>query len=120
MSYRLIIRPEAELDIRDAFEWYEAQTPGLGSEFIRAIVPTQSAGTPPTTLQHPNPKGRWSACSYVPTLKVWRDKLLIHIWRSYIGNSARWNSLPAFYQVSSLWARIIIELYPTATKGKSR
>ena len=37
MSYRLIIRPETELDIRDAFEWYEAQTPGLGSEFIRAV-----------------------------------------------------------------------------------
>ncbi|WP_017302406.1 type II toxin-antitoxin system RelE/ParE family toxin [Nodosilinea nodulosa] len=37
MSYRLIIRPEAELDIQDAFEWYEAQTPGLGSEFIRAV-----------------------------------------------------------------------------------
>lgn len=37
MSYRLIIRSEAELDIQDAFEWYEAQTPGLGSEFIRAV-----------------------------------------------------------------------------------
>lgn len=37
MSYRLIIRPEAELDIQDAFEWYEAQTSGLGSEFVRAV-----------------------------------------------------------------------------------
>ena len=37
MSYRLIIRPQAELDIQAAFEWYEAQTPGLGSEFIRAV-----------------------------------------------------------------------------------
>lgn len=37
MSYRLIIRPEAELDIRDAFEWYDAQTAGLGSEFVRAV-----------------------------------------------------------------------------------
>jgi plasmid stabilization system protein ParE len=37
MSYRLIIRPEAEFDIQDAFEWYEAQIPGLGSEFVRAI-----------------------------------------------------------------------------------
>ncbi|MGB3200414.1 MAG: type II toxin-antitoxin system RelE/ParE family toxin, partial [Nodosilinea sp.] len=37
MSYRLIIRPQAELDIQDAFNWYEAQTPGLGSEFIRAV-----------------------------------------------------------------------------------
>ncbi len=37
MSYKLIIQPEAELDIQDAFEWYEAQTLGLGSEFIRAV-----------------------------------------------------------------------------------
>jgi plasmid stabilization system protein ParE len=37
MSYSLIIRPEAELDIQEAFEWYEAQTLGLGSEFVRAV-----------------------------------------------------------------------------------
>jgi len=37
MSYKLIIRPEAEWDIQTAFEWYEAQTAGLGSEFIRAV-----------------------------------------------------------------------------------
>jgi plasmid stabilization system protein ParE len=37
MSYTLIIQPEAELDIQDAFEWYEAQSLGLGSEFIRAV-----------------------------------------------------------------------------------
>ncbi|MEA5447351.1 type II toxin-antitoxin system RelE/ParE family toxin [Leptolyngbya sp. CCNP1308] len=37
MSYRLIIRPKAERDIQDAFEWYDAQTPGLRSEFIRAV-----------------------------------------------------------------------------------
>ena len=37
MSYRLIIRPEAELDLEDAFEWYESKASGLGSEFVRAI-----------------------------------------------------------------------------------
>lgn len=37
MSYSLLIRPEAEFDIQDAFEWYEAQAPGLGSEFVRAV-----------------------------------------------------------------------------------
>uniref|UniRef100_B8HPF4 Plasmid stabilization system n=1 Tax=Cyanothece sp. (strain PCC 7425 / ATCC 29141) TaxID=395961 RepID=B8HPF4_CYAP4 len=41
MSYKLIICPEAELDIQDAFEWYEAQTLGLGSEFVRAVVMLQ-------------------------------------------------------------------------------
>ena len=37
MSYELIIRPEAELDIQDTFEWYEAQSLGLGSQFVRAV-----------------------------------------------------------------------------------
>ncbi len=37
MSFSIIIRPDAELDIQDAFEWYEAKALGLGSEFIRAV-----------------------------------------------------------------------------------
>jgi len=37
MSYRLILRPEAELDLKAGFEWYETQTSGLGSEFVRAV-----------------------------------------------------------------------------------
>lgn len=37
MNYKLIIRPEAELDIQEAFEWYEERNPGLGSKFVRAV-----------------------------------------------------------------------------------
>jgi hypothetical protein len=37
MNYNLIIQPEAEFDIQNAFEWYESQGPGLGSEFVRAV-----------------------------------------------------------------------------------
>jgi plasmid stabilization system protein ParE len=37
MIYQLIISPEAELDIQDAFEWYEQRSSGLGSEFVRAV-----------------------------------------------------------------------------------
>ena len=37
MSRELIIRPEAETDLADAFEWYEARVPGLGLEFIRTV-----------------------------------------------------------------------------------
>jgi hypothetical protein len=29
MNYNLIIQPEAEYDIQNAFEWYESQNPGL-------------------------------------------------------------------------------------------
>ena len=37
MSYTLLIRPEAELDIQDAYQYYEEGEQGLGSEFVRAI-----------------------------------------------------------------------------------
>ena len=34
MSRRLIVRPEAEEELTDAFDWYEDRVPGLGSEFL--------------------------------------------------------------------------------------
>ncbi|TDQ18520.1 ParE-like toxin of type II ParDE toxin-antitoxin system [Algoriphagus boseongensis] len=34
MKYSLIIKPEAETDIRDIFEWYESKVPGLGEYFL--------------------------------------------------------------------------------------
>ena len=37
MAYRLLVRPEAEADIRAAYLWYEEQVPGLGSEFLRCV-----------------------------------------------------------------------------------
>ncbi len=37
MPYRLIMRPEAELDIQAAFKGCEAQTSGLGSECVRTV-----------------------------------------------------------------------------------
>jgi len=37
MSLELIIRPEAEADIADAFDWYEAGVRDLGSEFLLVL-----------------------------------------------------------------------------------
>jgi plasmid stabilization system protein ParE len=37
MNRELIIRPEAEAELAEAFEWYEARVAGLGLEFIRAV-----------------------------------------------------------------------------------
>jgi plasmid stabilization system protein ParE len=37
MSRQLTIRPEAENDLFEAFEWYEGRVPGLGLEFIRTV-----------------------------------------------------------------------------------
>jgi plasmid stabilization system protein ParE len=33
---RLFLRAAAKADLREAFEWYEARTTGLGFEFLRA------------------------------------------------------------------------------------
>ena len=44
---RLIVRPEAEADIGDAYAWYEAQRPGLGQRYLvelsRCLEQVQSA-----------------------------------------------------------------------------
>jgi toxin ParE1/3/4 len=37
MNLELIVRPEAEADIAEAFDWYEAQVSGLGSEFLLVL-----------------------------------------------------------------------------------
>ena len=37
MSYSLLIKPAAEIDLRDAFRWYEEKQPNLGSAFLDAV-----------------------------------------------------------------------------------
>ncbi len=37
MAYRILLQPAAELDLEDAFNWYEERSRGLGSEFIRVV-----------------------------------------------------------------------------------
>ena len=34
---QIIVRPEAETEVQQAFDWYEEQSEGLGFEFLRAI-----------------------------------------------------------------------------------
>jgi plasmid stabilization system protein ParE len=43
MNREVIIRPEAETEITEAFDWYEAQVPGLGSEFVLVLDATFSS-----------------------------------------------------------------------------
>ena len=38
MKRTIIIRPEAEQGMRDAYSWYEAQMPGLGANFLLHVV----------------------------------------------------------------------------------
>jgi len=37
VTYALRISPEAESDLAEAYNWYEARSPGLGLEFLRAV-----------------------------------------------------------------------------------
>ena len=34
---RLIVRPEAESELLEAIDWYEARSPGLGSGLLRCV-----------------------------------------------------------------------------------
>ena len=40
MRHRLIIRPEAEADMAEAFDWYEQRRPGLGHILYGNAEPT--------------------------------------------------------------------------------
>ncbi len=37
MNFNLTVLPDAEQDISEAYRWYEERSPGLGSEFLRAM-----------------------------------------------------------------------------------
>lgn len=37
MTFQVKFEPEAELEIIEAFNWYEQQSYGLGGEFLRAV-----------------------------------------------------------------------------------
>ena len=37
MSRRLIVRPEAEAEMTEAFDWYEQRLPGLGADFLLCV-----------------------------------------------------------------------------------
>jgi plasmid stabilization system protein ParE len=38
VSYRLVIRPEADAEVAEAAQWYEERRPGLGGEFLDTFV----------------------------------------------------------------------------------
>ena len=37
MSLPIVVRAEAEAELREAYAWYEERRPGLGDEFLRAV-----------------------------------------------------------------------------------
>ena len=43
MTLEVRLRPEAERDLADAADWYEAQRQGLGNEFLDEVLTTLSS-----------------------------------------------------------------------------
>jgi toxin ParE1/3/4 len=37
VSLSIVLRPEAEEEIHEAYQWYQEQSPGLGEEFLRCV-----------------------------------------------------------------------------------
>jgi toxin ParE1/3/4 len=37
MGVRLVLAPEAEFDVAEAYAWYESRRPGLGEDFMSAV-----------------------------------------------------------------------------------
>ena len=54
---RLVVAAPAEADLATAYDWYEAQSPGLGAEFLRAVDATFAA-TQRTPALFPTVRGR--------------------------------------------------------------
>ena len=52
MSFRLVIRPEVDADLREAELWYEKQRPGLGADFLRAVHKAMAI-LPENPFRHP-------------------------------------------------------------------
>jgi hypothetical protein len=38
MKYKVIISPEAEVDLKEAFSWYEDKRTGLGYDFLLGLL----------------------------------------------------------------------------------
>lgn len=42
MAFNMLIRPRAESQLREAYDWYESKRYGLGSEFLLSVEATFS------------------------------------------------------------------------------
>ena len=58
MAARLVVVPEAEFDISDAYDWYEGRRTGLGEEFLTQLMRA------------------WKASAVDPQCTLWFMKLI--------------------------------------------
>jgi hypothetical protein len=62
MIRRLIIRPEAEAEMAEAFDWYEERLSGLGASFLLCVAPCSDA---PVSLRGVLCGGQGACCRSV-------------------------------------------------------
>jgi toxin ParE1/3/4 len=44
VSRELVVLPEAETEMAEAYDWYEARSPGLGLDFLLSVDAVLQAG----------------------------------------------------------------------------
>ena len=62
MSWQVVARPQAEIDIVETADWYDTQRAGLGAEFIEEVLAVFDALERNPLLncrQHPTKNIRW-------------------------------------------------------------
>jgi plasmid stabilization system protein ParE len=62
MSWRIVVRPDAQSDVAEASQWYETRRTGLGIEFREAVIQVLDALADNPLLncrQHPQRNIRW-------------------------------------------------------------
>ena len=75
MSFRLLVRPEVDVDLREAESWYERQRPGLGHDFLRAVRRAVSALPEPPfchSIRERQFQVRWTYAKPFPYRIVYR------------------------------------------------
>ncbi len=62
MSWKVVVRPEVEMDISEAAEWYDSRRAGLGAEFkieVLRIFDDLMESPFVNSRRHPNKDIRW-------------------------------------------------------------
>jgi hypothetical protein len=92
MPVEVVIAPEAELDIAEAYVWYEGRRAGLGEEFLSSVDACLTGIKKQWAFSQPNDViGTQPACSpetfdiavYLPRVSMGSTKLLSSQWVSF-------------------------------------
>jgi plasmid stabilization system protein ParE len=62
MNWRVVLRPEVEVDVSEIAAWYDHRQPGLGSEFVEEVIrvwDTLAENPLLNCRRHPGKNIRW-------------------------------------------------------------